>query len=723
MLDVSRRQFLKGSALGTGLLLGAHLPGKAMTSPNGDFSPNAFVHIAPNNTISIIVARSEMGQGVRTSMAMLVAEELDVPMESIKVVQGTGDAKYGDQNTDGSTSVRTQFTTLREAGAAAREMLIAAAAGKWGTEASSLKTKHGDVMDAKGKRLSYGKLAGAAAALEVPKKPKLKNKDAFKLIGKALTHVDTPDLVMGKGTFGIDVQFENMLVATILRCPVKGGKLKSHNAEKALAVKGVVKVVPIEPLGPPSNNPGGLAVLAENTWAAIKGRKALIAEWVEGENAKDNSKALRERMTKEIESGMGQPFREEGDVGSAQGTAHSAQYYAPLLAHSPMEKPNATVHIKGDSVEVWTPSQHPQWVRGEVAKTLGLDPAKVTINVTLLGGGFGRKSKPDFSIEAAQVAKASGHDGPVKLVWTREDEIQFGFYRSPSVQKIEVKLADNNMPNAWHHRTCFPSIMSTFQPGAKMAQPWEIAQSASQVPWEMEHIKVEALPALAPVRIGWMRSVHHTFHSWAINSFVDELATKAGRDPIDYQLAMIGKDRVQANNDHEKKDPFKLETGRLSKAIKEVRRISKWDSRKSGKDKAYGFAAQYSFYSYVAMVAEVSMHDGKPKADRFWVAVDCGTIVNPDTVKAQIEGGIVFGISTLMSELTIENGRVQQSNFDTYQMPRHPSAPVVEISLMDSDARPTGIGEPPVPPVAPAICNAIYAATGKRIYELPIEMA
>jgi len=728
---VSRRRFLQATALtaGSGLILGvfsSRSEAKATPIPqDGEkFQPNAFLTIDGDDTVTIVVARSEMGQGVRTSMAMLVAEELGLAWEKVKIVQGDGDAKYGNQNTDGSTSVRTQWTPLRTAGAMARTMLIEAAASKWQVPAEECEAKQGSIHHQPSKKAAtFGTLAGAASRRPAPEKVILKDAKDFTIIGKAKPMIDMADIVTGKAQYGIDVRIPGMKYASLERCPVVGGSLKSFDAKKALALEGVHQVEAIEPFGPPANTFHSLAVVADSSWLAMKARGLLEVVWDEGPNASENSLALRQKM-QSLVNRNGKPFRKQGDaygelVVADVANAHEATFHSPYLAHAPMEPLVCTIHVKDDACEVWAPTQAPQWAQREIAKALGMKPEQVTVHVTLLGGGFGRKSKPDFVVEAALVGKKV--KGPVQVVWTREDEIRHGYYRSENMQYFHATLDERKLPKSWIHRSSFPTILTTFNPQASEMADWEMGQGATNLPYQIPNIQVEGCPIDSGLRRGWMRSVHHTFHAWGINCFIDELAEKAKMDPIDYHLKMLGKPRIVELTEADKKNPFKLDTGRLIHVIEEVRKKSGWDPKpKPGV--GMGFATHYSFYSYVAMVAEVKVTQGsKMDIERFVAVIDCGQVVNPDTVRAQIEGGIVFGLSSaLYGEISLEKGRVKQSNFHDYRMLRIDEMPKIEVHLVSSKAPPTGVGEPGVPPTTPALCNAIYAAAGKRFRQLPL---
>lgn len=728
---LTRRQFFKGTSVvaGSGLLLGVTAssrpkPAVPLIQEENAFKPNAFLQIDPDGKTTIVVARSEMGQGVRTSMAMLVAEELSVPWESITIVQGDGDPKYGNQNTDGSTSVRTQWQPLRTAGATAKAMLIAAAAGLWNVDVASCEASQGAVHHSESKRSkAYGELATLASRLPAPDKVKLKDAKDFTIIGQPKPMVDNQDIVTGKAGYGIDVRLPNMKYASLERCPVVGGSLKSFNADKAKAVAGVSQVTAIKPAGPPANTFHAIAVVADSTWAAFQGRKALEVTWEEGTNATENSLAMRQNMQAQLNKN-GKPFRSEGKtyeemVKGNPGATHEAFYHSPYLAHSPMEPLVCTAHVTKDACEIWAPTQAPQWAGREIAKVLGLKPEQVTVHVTLLGGGFGRKSKPDFVVEAAMVAKEV--KGPVQVVWSREDEIKHGYYRSENMQYFYATLDREGLPKSWLHRTCFPTILTTFNPEAKEMAGWEMSQGATTIPYRIPNIQVEATAVHSGLRLGWMRSVHHTFHAWGVNGFMDELAEKTGIDPIDYHLKAIGDPRIIELTDQDKKNPFKYDTGRLRHVIEQVRKKSDWD-KPTKPGIGLGFATHYSFFSYVAMVAQVNVQNSsKMDIEKVVAVIDCGQVVNPDTVRAQMEGAIVFGLSmALYGEITLEKGRVKQSNFHDYRMLRINDMPKVEIHIVPSKAAPTGVGEPGVPPLTPALVNAIYKATGKRFRQLPL---
>jgi isoquinoline 1-oxidoreductase beta subunit len=762
---VSRRQWLKGAGAAAGLVLSVRFSGvtlaaedekkygaDAMEGGTVD-SPLAFISIAEDGTVTILCHRPEMGQGIRTSLPLVVAEELEADFSRVKVQQAQGDeAKYGNQNTDGSRSMRHFFEPMRRAGAAARTMLEGAAAAQWGVSASEVHAADHEVIHASsGRRLGYGALAKAAAAQPVPARGKLKLKDpkTFRYIGKVDTRlVDGADIVRGRATYGIDTRLDGMLYAVIARPLVYGGKVKTFDSKAALAVPGVVKVVELksEPPPPMFHPLGGVAVLARNTWAAIKGRDALKIQWDDGVNAAYDSEAFKATLeaqarqtadriaqyAKEANSDVKVP-RNEGDALGTLARASrkvEAEYYLPHLAHATMEPPAATAQIKDGKCEVWACVQAPQGTRDSVAGALGLKPDQVTVNVTLLGGAFGRKSMPDFAIEAALLSKEM-NGTPVKVTWTREDDLRHDYYHTVSVERLEAALDPQGNPTAWLHRSVAPTIESTFTAGAKGEAGFEISMTAISVPYEIPNIRIETPGVDAHTRIGWFRSVSNIPHAFAVQCFVAELAAAAGRDPKDYLLELIGSarridTRKQSDtwNYDESPQTYPFDTGRLRKVIERVAQEARW-GRAMPKGSGLGIAATYSFVTYVAAVVEVSVgEDGRLVVPRIDVAIDCGAQVNPDRVRSQVEGSCVMGVGLARTgEITFKNGFAQQTNFHEFQVARMNDAPI-EIhvhSLPGEFGAPLGgVGEPALPPIAPALCNAIFAATGKRIRRLPI---
>jgi isoquinoline 1-oxidoreductase beta subunit len=748
--NVSRRQFLQGVSAMGGLVLAVGFSTAAQAAdppkygadgmPNGwRDDPLVFVAIGEDGIVSIVCHRSEMGQGVRTGMPMIVADELEADWKRVRVVQATGDEKrFGNQDTDGSRSTRHFFEPMRRCGAAARTMLEAAAAARWGVPVSEVEAKNHEVVHAKtGRRAGYGSLAKAAAGQAVPARDtvRLKDPSKFRYIGKGnLKLVDGPNIVSGKAQYGIDTRLPGMVYAVVARPPVYGGKVVSYDAAETLKVPGVLKVVEIEASAPPAQfNPlGGVAVVARNTWAAIQGRKALKVVWDDGPNGSYDSKTFRASLEESARK-PGKVVRDNGTVDSAMAGAArrlDAEYYIPHLAHAPMEPPAATVRIANGKAEVWTCVQSPQAARDLVAKRLGMSPDDVTVNVTLLGGGFGRKSKPDYAVEAAVVSKAM--DGkPAKVTWTREDDLMHTYFHTVSVEHLEAGLDAQGKPVAWMHRSVAPTIFSTFVDGAKNEAALELGMGVINVPFAIPNVRIENPEAVAHTRIGWFRSVSNIPHAFAVQSFVAEMAAAAGRDPKDYLLEVIGPARRVSPemlsdtwNHGESPERYPVDTGRLRRVVETVAREAGW-GRKLPKGRGLGIAGHYSFVSYVAAVVEVAVDDqGAISIPRIDIAVDCGATVNPDRVRAQMQGAAVMGVSVAtLGEMSFKAGRAEQENFHMYEITRMAMAPrEIRVHIIPGDyGQPMGgVGEPGVPPIPPALCNAIFAATGKRIRALPI---
>lgn len=754
--QLSRRGFLQG-ALGAltltvtarGLITAAwaaESPAQkygADSMPGGTVDdPLAFVSIAADGTVTIVAHRAEMGTGVRTSLPMVVADEMEARWDRVKVMQAQADeARYGNQNVDGSRSVRHFLMPMRRVGAAARQMLEAAAAARWSVPVAEVKAVQHEVLhQPSGRRLTYGELAADAAKQPVPAGDALKLKDRaeFRYIGKE--HVRLVDLeAIGKGqaSYGMDMRLPGMVYAVVARPPVVGGKLRRLDSAKALAVPGVLKVVEIPPMqGAPAFQPlGGVAIVARNTWAARQGRDALQIEWDDGPNGSYDSSAYRQTLESAARK-PGKTMRSQGDAAQAWAKAPeaervAAEYYVPHLAHASMEPPAATVRIKDGRAEVWTSIQNPIAARDAVAARLKLEPADVTVNVLLLGGGFGRKSKPDFVDEAAIVARAMPEGTPVKLVWTREDDIHHDYLHTVSVERLEAVLDKNGQVQSWLHRSAAPTIASLFSEGAKGQQLFESAMSAINMPYRIPNVRVETAEVEAHARIGWFRSVANIPHAYAAQCFIAELAHRAGKDPKDFALDLIGPARridpgtmADTWNYSESPELYPYDTGRLRGVIEAACKGAEW-GRTLPQGHGLGLAFCYSFMSYTATVVEVAVDaKGEVRVVAVDMAMDCGPQINPERIRAQMEGGAIMGLGlALASEITFERGRVKQSNFHDYEVLRHNASPrVIRTHLVNDDHTlpPGGVGEPPVPPVAPALCNAIFAATGKRIRSLPV---
>lgn len=738
--SVSRRNFLRYTSLaGSTFILGTVLPSMSMAWADSSSTAvsntlNLFVSIDSDGAVNIVCHRSEMGQGVRTGIPQIVADELCADWSKVKVVQGLANEAYGSQNTDGSRSIRRFFTTMREMGATARAMLEQAGAQKWGVPLADVFAQNGMIVHKpSGKTLSFGELASAAGKLTPPaiKDLRFKSPEQFKLIGKPITSVDLPQILTGDTTFAQDIKFDGMLYASIERCPVVGGSVKSFDKTASLKVANVTAVIemPKQSLPVAFKNLNGVAVLANNTWSALQGRKALSVQWDLGANQTHDSEIylaeLKERIVKK-----GKSFRQAGDAYQAFNDAAqtvSATYTVPYLAHAPMEPPAATAVFKDGSCEVWACTQTPQSTQQTVAGALGIDKSKVKVNVTLLGGGFGRKSKSDFALEAAVLAKETGQ--AVKVVWSREDDIQHGYYHAISAQHFQAGINADGKVTSWIQRTAFPSISSTFTGTTDEPQTGELSLGFGDLPFDLENISCETHKAPAHVRIGWMRSVCNIQHAFAIGSFVDEVAEKAGLSTSQMWLKLLGDDRIvdpktqgfKYENYGESYNTFPIETKRLKHVLNELMAKSGANDEATAENEGWGISVHRSFVSYVAVATKVKLENGKLSVLEMHSVIDAGRVINPDRVKSQQEGAMIFGLSiALMGEITIKEGVVQQSNYHDYTVLRMHQSPKIVTHIVESTAAPAGVGEPGVPPVSASLVNAIYKVTGTRIRALPV---
>ncbi|MFQ5703739.1 MAG: molybdopterin cofactor-binding domain-containing protein [Gemmatimonadales bacterium] len=696
--EVSRRDFLKVSGgAGAGLVLSFYLPActrASMAESVGSFEPNGWIRIGTDDKITFFVSESEMGQGVMTSLPMILAEELEADWTNVSAQHALADrSRYGNQGTGGSTSIRTNYDKLRKAGATAREMLISAAADTWGVDRATLRAENGAVVHAaSGRSLSYGKLADKASTLSPPDDPPLKDPKDFKIIGKPMKRLDTPLKVDGSAIYGIDVKVPGMLIAQIVHPPVFGGKAKSFDASKALAVSGVRHVVEV---------PTGIAIVADSFWAAKKGRDALQVTWDNGKYGELTSDQITAECRRLVNGGA--EARDKGNATRAiAGAAKKidAVYEVPYLAHATMEPMNCTADVRSDGCDIWAPTQAPTGTQSVAAEITGLPAEKITVHTTYMGGGFGRRSETDFVKDAVHTSKAVGK--PVKVIWTREDDMRGGWYRPTAYNTFSGAVDKNGDPVAWVHKIASPSIL---EGKGFLRGPIDRAavEGAANIPYGIPNIHVTWAKPDLPITTHWWRSVGSSQNAFVTESFFDELAALGGKDPFELRRK------------------FLTDKPRHRRVLETAAREAGWGTPLPN-GKARGIAVHESFGSFVAQVAEVSLRDdGSVRVHRVVCAVDCGHVVNPDTIVAQMESGIVYGMSAaLYGKITIDNGRAVEGNFDKYPVIRIDEMPRVETHIVTSGDALGGIGEPGLPPVAPAICNAIYALTGKRIRTLPI---
>jgi len=708
LAEMPRREFLKLTVtLSGGLLIGFHFPASGEETTKV-FAPNAFVRIGRDELVTVIVNHSEMGQGIYTALPTILADELDADWTKVRFQSAPVDPVYnhpafGTQATGGSSSTWASFDQFRKAGAMARAMLIAAAAQQWGVEAASCRTENGNVIHgASNQRLSYGQLAEKAAGLAPPQQVTLKEPKDYKLIGKPLKRLDTSEKTNGKAIFGIDVHTPGMLVAVVARSPVFGGKVVKFDATEAMKIAGVCKVVQV---------PSGVAVIAERFWPAKMGREKLNITWDEGPMANFSTESQRKQYM-EMAGQAGLVARKEGDAASALASAAKkvrAAYEVPYLSHAMMEPLNCTVDLRGDHCEIWTGTQFQTIDRAAAAEVAGLKPEQVKIHTTFLGGGFGRRANPvsDFVREAVHVAKAAG--APVKVMWTREDDMHGGYYRPMYYHAVEGGVDAQGNPLVWFHHIVGQSIAAGTPFAAMMVKDGidgTSVEGAADLPYAIPNIRVESHETKNGVPVLWLRSVGHTHTAFVTETFVDELAALGGKDPVALRRTLLA------------------QSPRNLGVLELVAEKSGW-GKPMPAGRGRGVAVHASFQSFNAQVAEVSVDSGgNVRVHRVVCAVDCGRYVNPNIIEAQMESGIIFGLSAaLYGELTFNKGRLQQDNFDDYPVVKMDASPAIEVHIVQNNEKSGGIGEVGVPCIAPAVANAIFAATGKRVRKLPIRMS
>ncbi len=702
---LTRRTFLQVSAAGGALLVGGYIPGLREISTAeaaGVFEPNVWVKIAADDTVTITLSQLEMGQGVMTSMPMLVAEELDIDFNKIKTEWAPADPKYGNPNfggaqlTAGSNSVRGMWKILRESGATARMMLMTAAAQTWSVPENTVSTDNGEVVHkASGRRLKYGALVDKAAALPVPKSVALKNPKDFHLLGQSAPRLDIPEKVNGKAVFGIDVKRPGMLIARVVRCPVFGGKVDSFNADKAKAVPGVRNVVKIS---------SGIAVVADNYWAASKGAQALEVKWNEGALANLSSAEIMKKYAALAEQ-PGKVARNDGDAPAAiknNTRTFERVFEVPFLAHACMEPMNCTADVRADRCDVWVPTQGQTASHEAAVAASGLPPKAVNIYTTYLGGGFGRRGEADFVTDAVETSKATGK--PVKVIWTREDDIQHDFYRPVTYVRMWGSVDASGKPGVFMQRIVQQSLMKRLGPLPPDGVDRISVDGSATLPYNIPNVRVEFIETDPGIPYGFWRSVGASVQGYVVEAFIDEMATTAGKDPYQFRHDLLSK------------------APRHRAVLETVAEKSGW-GKPLPAGHGRGIAMMEAFGSIIGQVAEVSVVNNAVKIHKIWCAVDTGWVINPDTIKAQMEGGTLYGLTAaLKGEITIQNGRVMQHHFNDYQMIRHAEAPEVEVHIVSSTETPGGIGEPSTALAAGALVNAVAAATGKRIYKLPIRL-
>jgi isoquinoline 1-oxidoreductase beta subunit len=714
---LSRRTFLQSSGVAAGgLALGVtvSLPGRADAAATGAPTElNAFVHIAEDGATTLYCGRCEMGQGISTALPAAVADELEADWDRVTVLQGGADEKYGPQATGGSRSINVMFTPMREAGAAAKAMLIAAAAERWGIDPATCYAENHVIRNQENKRtLAYGEVAAAAAKLPVPDKPALKTPDQFRYIGQPIPRHDMPEVVTGARTYGADTRLPGMKFGAIRHVPVLGGSVKSFDATEARAMPGVVGVVKIDPIEDGYSSLGGVAVVADTTWQAQQALERVKIEFEPGPHAVYNSPEYKAELVRQVEADA-EPVHARGNLEAAfeaAKTRHAATYVGGHLSHSPLEPMASTVWVRDDGCEVWASTQDPAGIQRTVGKFLGIDKNDVTVHVMMAGGAFGRKFKCDYVHEAAALSKAVG--APVNLTWSREEDTRTGFYHSVSAQHIEASLDEEGNVTGWLHRAAFPSIASTFNPAVNRPSEGDL-EALVKHPYGIINLQVESGLAPTHTRIGWYRAVYAIFYGFAINSFTDELAEQAGQDALAFYR------QIYRNND----DPEQKEQVERSLAVLELAAEKAGWGKDLPEGQGLGIAVHHSFESYVAMVVHAEVDGDDVRVHRVDCAVDCGLVLNPDQATAQMEGAVIMGMSlALYTEVSFKDGAVVNSNFHDYPVLRTNEAPPeIHVHFTNTDATPTGLGEPGVPTFAPALANAIRAAGGPRHRSLPIK--